>query len=388
MTPTSDAIRAKATELFMENLPAGLIPNTPEDSELKESGLWEEAKRTLMSGGEVEAEITEIGRLHQEIQRLERELAKSENAERMRKLEQELVKAKKQRDEALATLAQKQPQFDANQLRNMIENTIKSMQIRIAEAQKTMPQPHQETEPLAKFLDRLYPPYNQIVRGQATDNAIIQHSVFILGGPGEGKTATARFLVQEARRRYGPDKVHDHWVTGENLRQALDEGWGHGKPIQVKVVEDLTNVTFKDRNGEVRDLFRIRNRMIQLAGVNEGLCVLLATGHRFFDVHVAFRSDCDFYLVKSLTSNKYDYDFLKNLIGEEGIEQLRESENRRLIEPERKGDCFITHKMERLGFTTIPKPMIDNFSATPLTIPPTDKNDRQTKEQFRIRLFW
>jgi len=384
MTPTSDAIRAKATELFMETLPSELVPNTPEDSELKESGLWEEAKRILMSGGEVEAEITEIGRLHQEIQRLERELARSENAERMRKLEQELAKIKKQRDEALATLAQKQPQFDASQLRSMIEGTLRSMQIRIAEPSPTP----QKIEPnvLAKFLDRLYPPYEQIVRGQATDNAIIQHSVFVLGGPGEGKTATAQFLVQEAKRRYGPDKVHDHWVTGENLREALDEGWGYGKPIQIKVVEDLTNVTFKDRNGEVRDLFRIRDRMIQLAGVNEGLCVLLATGHRFFDVHVAFRSDCDFYLVKSVPSNKYDYDFLKNLIGQEGIEQLRESENRRLTEPQRKGDCFITHKMERLGFTTIPKP-----TTTPIPLllaTPTEKENTEQKEQFRIRLFW
>ena len=213
---------------------------------------------------------------------------------------------------------------------------------------------------LTKFLDLLFPSLELLPHSRGpNDNAIEQRSAFIFGGQSEGKSDTAIYLVEKAVERYGTENVSAQTVQGENLREALD-GWQEGKLVQIKVVENLTNVRFKE--DEIRDLFRIREKMADHTGVREGLCILLATGHRFFDVPIAFRYDPDFFIIKSLPTNKHDRDFVRNLIsegdndiGEKNLKILTESEMHRLEEPERKGECFITYKTQLLGFTKMPK---------------------------------
>jgi hypothetical protein len=70
LPPTRDEIRREALRLFHERFGPGL--NDPEDDELKEVGLWEEARRRLMARPEAHAE-EEVGRYVEElVEELER----------------------------------------------------------------------------------------------------------------------------------------------------------------------------------------------------------------------------------------------------------------------------------------------------------------------------
>jgi len=243
-------------------------------------------------------------------------------------------------------------------------------------------------------LDRLYPPLDKIVTGVARDNAILQEHLFIYASQGAGKTNTAMWLVEKAKERYGASNVHLHYARGEDFQDALENGWMKGKPIQILVLEDLTNVALK--NGELRDFFRIRHKMAEKTGQREGLCLAIFTGHRFHDTPVALRADVDFILWRSSPSNPYDYNHVRQWIGDEAIKELEASEKHRLTEPERRGDTFITHKRERLGFATIPRietPTIRHIS-TPQPSPQTWGTDMRhivtpvaklDRVSFRIR---
>jgi len=248
--------------------------------------------------------------------------------------------------------------------------------------------------PLDEFLDRLYPPPHLFLTGTAIDNAIKERHLFIFGGQGEGKTATAIFLVEEAVRRYGLELVHAYRQVinaSEDLSYILENVWLQ-KPIVIILIEDTTNIALRDEH--LVPFFRIRDEMEKATCQREGLVLTIFSGHRFHDTPKSLRSDMDFMLFKSVPTDKWDRDFVKAIVGEEAITALEQSEKKRLAEPQRIGDTFIIHKHERLGLGVFPKPTATKDNFTPFYSPtiqqqitPTAKK-KEDRQEFRIRLFW
>lgn len=155
------------------------------------------------------------------------------------------------------------------------------------------------------------------------DNAIKQRVILIQGGQESGKSNTARVIVQGLRGHYKNKGVSVQWVQGENFKDVLESKWNH-KPIQVKVIEDVTDCKISELIA--RDFFRIRHVMAKKTGRREGLCILIFTLHAFYDMPISFRRDYDSLIIQRLPMGKSDLQFVEENIGSEGVKVLEEAE--------------------------------------------------------------
>jgi len=211
---------------------------------------------------------------------------------------------------------------------------------------------------LEDFLNRFYPPLNQLVTGAARDNAVEQVAVAFFADQGSGKTNTCNWLAEQARQRYGANKVQIHYSRGADFKNSINQPW-RKVPIHIFINDDLTAVPDKELEATVPQFFQIRHIMHEKTGLNEGLVVNIFVGHIFHQINKSFRAT-DFYLFRSVPSNEYDYRVVQSYIGEDGVKALQESENQRLIDKTRRGDTFIVHKRQQLGMVRFPKHLGSN----------------------------
>lgn len=205
-----------------------------------------------------------------------------------------------------------------------------------------------------EFLDMLFPPLETILRPveRPDENAIIQKHVLLYAKQGQGKTETANFLVGEAIRRYGVQNVSHASTRGENFRFLISRGFWD-TPVNVLILEDITDV--KLTSDDMRDFFRIRHKMRELTGRQNGYVLMLITGHRFHDIPLPLRTDVDFVLFKESPTNDYDYHVVKRFVGEHGIRLLSDLESKREVNPAYKGFAYLTAKRRRIGMVYTPK---------------------------------
>jgi hypothetical protein len=187
-----------------------------------------------------------------------------------------------------------------------------------------------------QILDRILPTNLRQSLGHG-DNAIEQRHLAIYGRQGIGKTNGARWIVEKAVERFGRSQVHVSVAKGEQFRSLLTPRFWNSKPIQIKVLEDLTFAELKD--DDLRDFFRIREVMESNTGRHDGLCLVVLTFHRFFNTPISLRSDCDSLLVLSAPVEEYDSNYLERRIGVEDVNFLAKAE-----EEQREGAAVLTYR--------------------------------------------
>jgi hypothetical protein len=187
-----------------------------------------------------------------------------------------------------------------------------------------------------QILDRILPTNLRQSLGRG-DNAIEQRHLAIYGRQGIGKTNGARWIVEKAVERFGRSQVHVSVAKGEQFRSLLNPNFWNGKPIQIKVLEDLTFAELKDE--DLRDFFRIREIMESNTGRYDGLCLVILTFHRFFNTPISLRSDCDSLLALSAPVEEYDSNYLERRIGVDDVNFLAKAE-----EEQREGAAVLTYR--------------------------------------------
>jgi hypothetical protein len=197
----------------------------------------------------------------------------------------------------------------------------------------------------AAFFTSLFPQEFQQSHGSG-DNAIEQRHIIVYGRQGVGKTNSANWIIQQARIRY-PHQVNVQVAPGENFRSLLTSSNWTNQPVQILVVEDLTNVKLKDE--ELRDFFRIRHIMAQRTGLMEGLCVVIFTCHRFHDTPILFRSDYDGLIVLSAPTNDWDFQFIERKITPDGVKLLDKAEANN-----QRGFAIVTYRRSLVGYIQLP----------------------------------
>ncbi|MGA2971873.1 MAG: hypothetical protein ABSE39_04515 [Candidatus Bathyarchaeia archaeon] len=200
----------------------------------------------------------------------------------------------------------------------------------------------------AAFFDTIFPEEFRRSHGLG-DNAIEQRHIIIYGRQGVGKTNCVNWLVQQAVIRYGKERVNVQSESGENFGSLLVSRNWTNQPVQILVVEDLTNVTFKRHGGEIRDFFLIRHIMAQRTGLMEGICLVIFTCHRYHDTPISFRSDYDGLIVLSAPTNDFDLKFIERKVTQNGIEILDKAES-----DGRLGVAVVAYRRSLLGFVQIP----------------------------------
>jgi hypothetical protein len=187
-----------------------------------------------------------------------------------------------------------------------------------------------------RILDRILPTHLRSSLGRG-DNAIEQRHLAIYGRQGIGKTNGARWIIEKAVERFGRSQVHVSVAKGEQFRSLLNPRFWNSKPIQIKVLEDLTFAELKDE--DFRDFFRIREVMESNTGRHDGLCLVVLTFHRFFNTPISLRSDCDSLLVLSAPVEEYDSNYLERRIGVDDVNFLAKAE-----EDQRDGAAVLTYR--------------------------------------------
>lgn len=176
---------------------------------------------------------------------------------------------------------------------------------------------------LGLFLDVILPTGLPIPK-DSSDNAIEERHVIVYGRQGVGKSNCARWLVQQAKSRYGEQEVNERFASGENFRSLIDNpDWGR-QYIQILIVEDLTMV--KLRVEDISDFFRIRHVMKKRTGSSYGLCLVIFTCHRYHSIPNEFRSAYDGFIALSAPIDPYDKRFIENIITPDGVAMLNSAE--------------------------------------------------------------
>jgi len=211
------------------------------------------------------------------------------------------------------------------------------------------------------------------------DNSVTKRHINILGGQGSGKGHTARWIARwiwEAYQRdearlemarqddspvtleggeWGPGLAQalraiqgeafnlnqDPWFSAvsdpEDITGLLDRGLDPEAEIQVVFAEDLTSALDKlsrrDQNEAANNWFRIRHKLRDATGHQQGLIIGVLGLHRFHGVPPPFTTDVDMVIFKSLSTNPYDYQVIRSYVGEDGVEFLRMLERERHNDP-------------------------------------------------------
>ena len=199
---------------------------------------------------------------------------------------------------------------------------------------------------IQQYVDTLLPRELPKSNGKE-DNAIKQRVILIQGRQESGKSNTARIIAQCLRQHYASGDVSVDVVPGEDFQFLFDSKWSH-KPIQVKLIEDITDVKISDI--VARDFFRIRHVMAARTGRRDGLCVLIFTLHSFYDMPISFRRDYDSLIIQSLPMGKSDLKFVEENITYEGVRVLQEAEAK-----DRIGIAVVTVRHHLRAIIHVPK---------------------------------
>ena len=206
----------------------------------------------------------------------------------------------------------------------------------------------EESEESVNVLDRIFPRLIPLSR-QPGDNAVIQKHIIVYGRQGRGKTNTARWLVEEAKRRFNEKNVNVQVANGERFRDLLESNCWTNQLVQILVLENITNVSFND--ADLRDFFRIREVMARRSQRSDGLVLCVFTVHRFYDTPKSFRSDYDALIALSAPSNDFDYHFLERKFGEEDMKYLANADESHVPE----GKALILYRRTQKQKIQIPK---------------------------------
>jgi len=146
-------------------------------------------------------------------------------------------------------------------------------------------------------------------------NTIEVRKLIIYGREKSGKTELARKLSEMFIERYGVENCNI--VICRNADQLMRSGLDQTKLVNVLVWEDATLQKI-DRETASR-FFRIRHLMTR----KTGLIVAITVCHRLHSIPIAFRTEPDYILFKSLPIG-YDKSVVKRFVGIKGIRYLQE----------------------------------------------------------------
>ena len=180
------------------------------------------------------------------------------------------------------------------------------------------------------LLNRLLPDYDKIMAAPLAEdgNAIMQLTGLEYGRQGSGKTTTVKWLVEEAKRKYGPEKVNASWSFD---LEALLRGGFEPVPINILLAEDQTNA--KISPWAMWAFFNIRHLMAEQTGLRRGLCLIFFNCHDAHRVPKEFRLDVDGHLVKNSPTNDWDEDFYTRRLGMSHVAWLKDTEEQWVNDP-------------------------------------------------------
>lgn len=176
------------------------------------------------------------------------------------------------------------------------------------------------------------------------DNAIKQRTISIFGRQESGKSNTTRYVVEEALLQYGRNAVNVQVAKGEHFRELLEPDCWTKQPVQIIVLEDITFCKIDD--DVLRDFFRIREIMQRNSERRDGLCIVLFTGHTFFQTPKSFRTNCDGLIALSAPWEEYDRNYLSRRIGRDNLEFLEQAELRESADQAQRAAVMIYRNMK------------------------------------------
>jgi len=256
---------------------------------------------------------------------------------------------------------------------------------------------HKASQDMRRVKEILFPRKEQIFRHRPGelrqwDNSVTKRHINLLGGQGSGKGHTARWIArwcwekyQEDQRRLEEAQIDDtpltpvdgewglwvaqglNYVEGrrfnmtedtwfhavkdpEKINELLTHGLDPEATIQVVHAEDLTStldkLTKSQRHEAGNTWFRIRHKLRDATGHQEGLIVGILGLHRFHGVPPPFTTDIDLVVFKSMSTNPYDREIIKRYVGSDGIQFLEMLEQERVNDPAFKGYGIWYHRGE------------------------------------------
>jgi hypothetical protein len=242
------------------------------------------------------------------------------------------------------------------------------------------------------------------------DNNVTKRHVNLLGGQGSGKGHTARWIARWCWEKYQEIPARLQLAQEDDTPVSLDfEVWGswiaqglnlvHGQSfktyedpwfsalkdpervedllvyldqlaeIQVIFAEDLTSaldkLSKKEKSEAASAWFKIRHKLRDATGYQEGLILAILGLHRFHGVPVPFTTDIDLTIFKSASSNPFDADIIKRYVGRDGMKFLEMLEQERFNDPMFKGYGIWYHRGETGVWYNPVYPGTDPFKQLP-----------------------
>lgn len=181
-------------------------------------------------------------------------------------------------------------------------------------------------------------------------NNILFMSGNIFGDIASGKSSVARYIAEEAVKKYGKSKVNCVLESSANIIRLMKYGL-RNKLVNILFSDDLT---LRKIDREVLSLFfRIRHYHKERFGSNNGYILSLLGLHRFHSCVPELKNP-QFLIITTLPSNPYDYSLTKKFIGEEAMELLQDIEEYRVDDPEYKKYSIYWLRTGNVGLLTTP----------------------------------
>jgi len=203
------------------------------------------------------------------------------------------------------------------------------------------------------FYTQIFPKLESIVNTPKRNypmNSIDFRNIVLFGTPASGKTETVRKIVEEAVKFYGKENVNATKCKSGELQGLLELGLDK-KLIQILFADDI--MLEKPDRYLIARFFSIRHAWLALTKRNYGLIVGILATHRFHNILPALRTVFDALICREAPDNKYDSIAIKNYIGEEAIDYLREVKRKR-----RKNKEFMRYSVvysdKRVGILDTP----------------------------------
>jgi Cdc6-like AAA superfamily ATPase len=208
------------------------------------------------------------------------------------------------------------------------------------------------------FKEYIFPPIEDINKASTDewDNPIQLKTVMIFGSPGVGKTSVMRSITEEANRIYGKDNVNA--VMNDSIEDMLVYGLDN-KLIQIQCIDDYT--MSKEDSSIVKKYFEIRKIWKEVYGIKNGLIVAIFGAHRYHSSIKEIRSISDVTIIKTNSSDRYDKSVIKQIIKQEGYDDLKIIDEFKSKFTELKNYSIIGTKTEQTGLVMFPLETINSL---------------------------